>query len=83
MIRNGYSKLVKSSSPRSPTLSNNLGSFVDDYNNRPHSVLKLSPNDVANGKTFDKDKYKEKLKAARIKRIEENIACNKCDFTLK
>jgi len=64
-------------------ISNKLGSFVDDYNNRPHSVLKLSPNEVANGKTFDTNKYREKLKAARIKRIEENKACDKCDFTLK
>ena len=64
-------------------INNNLGSFVADYNNRPHSVLKLSPNDVANGKTFDTEKYKEKLKQARIKRIEENKSCDKCDFTLK
>jgi len=45
--------------------------------------LKLSSNDVALGKTFDKEKYKEKLKEARIKRITENKACDKCDFTLK
>jgi len=58
------------------------GSFVEDYNSRPHFVLKLSPNDVAQGKVFDTEKYKEKLKEARIKRIEENKACNGCDFTL-
>jgi len=64
-------------------INNNLGSFVEDYNSRPHSVLKLSPNDVANGKIFDTEKYKQNLKEARIKRIAENKACDKCDFTLK
>ncbi len=67
----------------STKLSTGLGSFVEDYNSRPHSVLKLSPNDVANGKIFDTEKYKQNLKEARIKRIAENKACDKCDFTLK
>jgi len=49
----------------------------------PHSVLKLSPNDVANGKIFDSEKYNQNLKEARINRIAENKACDKCDFTLK
>jgi hypothetical protein len=78
-----YQYIFKRSFTDFTDLSNNLGSFVDDYNNRPHSVLKLSPNDAALGKIFDTSKYREKLKAARIKRIAENKACDKCDFTLK
>jgi len=78
-----YHYIFKRSFTNFEELSNKLGSFVADYNNRPHSVLKLSPNEVANGKTFDTNKYKEKLKAARIIRIAENKACDKCDFTLK
>ena len=78
-----YHYIFKRSFANYEELSNNLGSFVDDYNSRPHSVLKLSPNDVADGKIFDTDKYKENLKVARIKRIAENKACDKCDFTLK
>ncbi len=78
-----YQYIFKRSFADFSDLSNNLGSFVEDYNNRPHSVLKLSPNDVAQGKVFDNDKYKEKLKEARIKRIADNKACDKCDFTLK
>ncbi len=76
-----YQYIFKRSFSDFADINNNLGSFVDDYNNRPHSVLKLSPNDVALGKTFDKDKYKEKLKEARAKRIKENKACDKCNFS--
>ena len=57
-----YHYIFKRSFTNYEELSNNLGSFVTDYNSR----LKLSPNDVADGKTFDIDKYKENLKAARI-----------------
>ena len=78
-----YQYLFKRDFSNFPDINNNLDSFVEDYNSRPHSVLKLSPNDVADGKIFDTDKYKENLKAARIKRIAENKACDKCDFTLK
>ena len=41
-----YHYIFKRSFANYEELSNNLGSFVDDYNSRPHSVLKLSPNDV-------------------------------------
>jgi len=61
-----YQYLFKRDFSNFPDINNNLDSFVEDYNSRPHSVLKLSPNDVADGKIFDTDKYKENLKAARI-----------------
>ena len=54
--------------------------FIDDYNNRPHSVLKLSPNNVAKGKVFDKERYKELIKQAQKQRLIDNRACNKCDL---
>ena len=47
---------------------------------RPHYALfGLTPNQVYEGKQFDKDAYREKLVAAREARIEANRrACSPC-----
>jgi hypothetical protein len=61
-------------------LKNYLPKAIDDYNNRPHSTLKVSPNNAALGITFNSELYQEKLKEARQNRIIANMECNKCDM---
>ena len=56
---------------------------VNDYNNRPHSVLKLSPNDVVNGNSFDVENYKMLIQKAKTKRIYSNLNCGLCNLGSK
>lgn len=61
-------------------LKNYLPRAIDDYNNRPHSTLKISPNKAANGITFDKELYRKNMQIARKNRIQANIECNRCSM---
>ena len=61
-------------------LENYLPKAIDDYNNRPHSTIKVSPNNAAKGITFNNELYREKLHVARQTRLKANLECNLCSM---
>lgn len=73
-----YQYLFKRRIANIQDLKNYMPDAVADYNNRPHSTLKISPNKAANGITFDKELYHKKLQIARKNRIQANTECNRC-----
>ena len=59
-------------------LENYLPKAINDYNNRPHSTIKVSPNNAAKGITFNNELYRENLQTARQIRLKANLECNLC-----
>jgi len=75
-----YNYLFKKNLSNINELIKYLEYSVNDYNNRPHSVLKLSPNDVVNGCSFDVENYKILIQNAKTKRINSNLNCGLCSL---
>ena len=58
-------------------LINYLQQAVQDYNNRPHNILNgLTPLEVLDGKTFDRDTCQQQTALARNARIAEKKRFN-------
>ena len=63
-----------------------LATAVEKYNNRPHSSLfGLTPYEVFNGATPDKDRFAVQKQQAKILRIAENkaLVCDNCAFVIE
>jgi len=59
-----------------------LQQAVQDYNNRPHQVLHgLTPLEVLDGKTFDKDACQQQMVLARNARLAENKKIQCCYYS--
>src|SRR5258708_33146575 len=59
-----------------------LQQAVQDYNNRPHNILNgLTPLEVLDGKTFDKDACQQQLALARNARITETKKVQCCYYS--
>ena len=66
--------------PDRVALVNYLQQAVQDYNNRPHDVLNgLTPLEVPDGKTLDKQACQQQMLLAKKTRIVENKK-NKCCY---
>jgi len=78
-----YNYLFKKNLSNINELIKYLEYSVKDYNNRPHSVLKLSPNDVADGNSFDAENYKMLIQKAKTNRIYSNLNCGLCNLGSK
>ncbi len=63
-------------------LINYLQQAVQDYNNRPHNILNgLTPLEVLDGKTFDRDTCQQQTALARNARIAENKKIQCCYYS--
>ena len=63
-----------------------LETAVEQYNNRPHSVLYgFTPQEVFNGAKPNKYFFKEQLEQAKIMRKAENqaLSCDSCAFVIE
>ena len=62
-------------------LKDHLHHAINDYNNRPHDVLKgLTPIEVLNGKLPANVSFANQIAKAKVERLKENKACNCCSY---
>jgi transposase InsO family protein len=75
-----YDYLFRSPIQNRAKVASAVAKAIDDYNGRPHYVLKgLSPNDAYSRKVFDEEAYRKRLAGARSERLRINRAsCYPC-----
>jgi len=63
-------------------LKDHLHHAINDYNNRPHDVLKgLTPIEVLNGKLPANVSFANQIAKAKVERLKENKACKCCSYS--
>ena len=75
-----YQYLFRTSIPDPEHAGAVIESSIADYNDRPHyALLGRTPNQAHAGLLFDREAYRDKLRAARLARMEANRrSCDPC-----